>query len=219
MFSYRVKICSLFGINVRIDATWLLLAALIVWSFATSAYPQSVRGLPPGEYWAMAVATALGLMGSILFHEMAHALVARRYGIQISGITLFIFGGVAEMETEPPSARSELLMAIAGPAASMVLGLSLFALLGTSSASPAVASVLQYLGVINWTLAIFNLVPAFSLDGGRVLRAALWWWGHDLLWATRIASGFGNGFGAFLILLGLFRVITAWQAVWRSSCT
>jgi Zn-dependent protease len=97
MFSYRAKVCSLFGINVRIDATWLLLAALIVWSFATSAYPERVPGLPPGEYWAMGAATALGLFGSILFHEMAHSLVARRYGIRISGITLFIFGGVAEI--------------------------------------------------------------------------------------------------------------------------
>jgi Zn-dependent protease len=156
----------------------------------------------------MGAATALGLLGSILFHEPAHSLVARRYGIRISGITLFIFGGVAEMETEPPSAQSELFMAIAGPAASMVLGSLLLVPLGMSSSLPAITMVLRYLGVINWTVAIFNLVPAFPLDGGRVLRAWLWWWGHDLLWATRIASAFGNVFGGLLILLGVLRVVT-----------
>jgi Zn-dependent protease len=172
MFWHRVKLCTLFGFDVHIDATWLLLAVLVTWSLA-SAFPHLVPGLLAGAYLAMAVATALGLFGSIVFHEMSHALVARRYGIVIRGITLFIFGGVAELEAEPGSARGELLMAIAGPVASLLLGLLLFLLAGLWPAVPAVAGVFRYLELINWTLAIFNLVPAFPLDGGRVLRAAL----------------------------------------------
>jgi Zn-dependent protease/predicted transcriptional regulator len=156
----------------------------------------------------MAVATTLGLVGSILFHEMAHALVARRHGIAIRGITLFIFGGVAEMEAEPASARGELLMAIAGPIASLVLGFFLFFLLSIWPVRPAVAGVLWYLGLINGSLACFNLVPAFPLDGGRVLRAALWLWRGDFAWATRISTRIGSGFGFFLMLLGALRVLT-----------
>jgi Zn-dependent protease/predicted transcriptional regulator len=207
MFWHRVKLCTLFGFEVRIDATWLLLAVLVTWSLA-SAFPHLVPGLSAGAYWPMAIATALGLFGSIVFHEMSHALVARRNGILIRGITLFIFGGVAELEAEPGSARGELLMAIAGPAASLLLGLLLFLLAGLWPAQRAIAGVFWYLGLINWTLAIFNLVPAFPLDGGRVLRAALWLWRRDRDWATRIAADIGSAFAIFLMVLGLLRVVT-----------
>src|SRR5580700_5050446 len=127
-----------------------------------------------------------------------------------SGITLFIFGGVAEMHSEPTSALSEFLMALAGPVASAVLGLLFFLLFGfvASSQGPAaVAGVLWYLSCLNWTLAAFNLVPAFPLDGGRMLRAALWGWRKDLIWATSIAAGAGNIFGILLIVLGLIEVL------------
>jgi Zn-dependent protease len=159
----------------------------------------------------MAAAATIGLLFSIVFHEMAHALVARHYGMPVRGITLFIFGGVAEMEQEPPSPKSELLMAIAGPLASFVLAGVFFLLLlvaGAFDAPPAVQGTLWYMWFINAVLAIFNLVPAFPLDGGRVLRAALWLWRGDLVAATRIAAEAGNFFGILLMVFGVFGVVT-----------
>ncbi|HLH10787.1 MAG TPA: site-2 protease family protein [Methylovirgula sp.] len=203
-----------------IDASWLLLAALISWSLAQSVFPGVVPHLPPATYWWMAVAATIGFLFSIIFHEMSHSLVARHYGMPIRGITLFIFGGVAEMGGEPPSAKSEFLMAAAGPAASFVLSAVFFLLLWLGEAwrvPAALKGTLWYLGFINSLLASFNLVPAFPLDGGRMLRAALWQWRKDLLWATRIASRAGDLFGILLIVLGAFSIITGHfvSGMWR----
>lgn len=210
MFLYRIRLFSLFGFDVHVDASWLLLAVLIAWSLAAGVFPTAVPGLPPATYWWMGIAATVGLLFSIVFHEMSHSLVARRFNMPIRGITLFIFGGVAEMEGEATSPRGEFLMALAGPVASAVLGLLLFVLYdvtASASGAAAVAGVLWYLGYLNWVLAIFNLVPAFPLDGGRMLRAALWGWRGDPIWATRVAAGAGNGFGILLIVLGLLDVL------------
>ena len=210
MFFYRVRFFSLFGFDVYVDASWLLLAVLIAWSLAVGVFPSIDPGLTSAAYWSMAVVATVGLLFSIVFHEMSHAAVAQVFGMPIRGITLFIFGGVAEMHSEPTSALSEFLMALAGPVASAVLGLLFFLLFGfvASSQGPAaVAGVLWYLSCLNWTLAAFNLVPAFPLDGGRMLRAALWGWRKDLIWATSIAAGAGNIFGILLIVLGLIEVL------------
>ena len=210
MFFYRVRLFSLFGFDVYVDASWLLLAVLIVWSLAIGVFPAVVSGLTPGAYWSMAVIATIGLLFSIVFHEMSHAAVAKLFGMPIRGITLFIFGGVAEMHREPRTAVSEFLMASAGPVASAILGLLFFLLFGVvknSQGAPAVAGVLWYLSYLNWTLAVFNLVPAFPLDGGRMLRAALWWWREDLTWATWAAAGAGNIFGILLIVVGLVEVL------------
>ena len=158
----------------------------------------------------MGIVGALGLFFSVIVHEFAHSLVARRFGLHMKGITLFIFGGVAEMADEPPSARAEFFMAIAGPATSIVLGLALLgvtALGGWAGWPRPVLGVLSYLWSINLVLAAFNLLPAFPLDGGRVLRAALWGWTKRLRRATRIASWIGSGFGILLIGLGVFNII------------
>ena len=158
----------------------------------------------------MAGFATIGLLMSIILHETAHSLVARHYHVPIRGITLFIFGGVAEMTAEPNRPRDELLMAAAGPAASLLLAAIFYVLLlgATAWETPVVvAGVLWYLALINFILALFNLVPAFPLDGGRIFRAALWSWRGDLVWATRIAAGAGNLFGAFMILLGLIGVL------------
>ena len=210
MFFYRARLFSLFGFDVYVDASWLLLAVLIAWSLAVGVFPSIDAGLTSAAYWSMAVVATVGLLFSIIFHEMSHAAVAQHFGMPIRGITLFIFGGVAEMHSEPTSALSEFLMALAGPVASAVLGLLFFLLFGfvTSSQGPtAIAGVLWYLSYLNWTLAVFNLVPAFPLDGGRMLRAALWGWRKDLIWATSIAATAGNIFGILLIALGLIEVL------------
>jgi len=167
--------------------------------------------LPVTMYWWMGAAGALGLFLSVVLHELSHSLVARRHGIPMRGITLFIFGGVAEMSGEPTTPGSEFVMAIAGPAASFVLGglfFALSALARLASWPLTVTTVISYLAAINVILAVFNLMPAFPLDGGRVLRAVLWHVKGDLRWATRTSSAIGTGFGVAMIILGLVSVIS-----------
>jgi Zn-dependent protease/CBS domain-containing protein len=158
----------------------------------------------------MGVGGALGLFLSIVLHELSHSLVARHYGIPMRGITLFIFGGVAEMSDEPSRPRSEFLMAIAGPAASVAIAGVFFALaaLDKSFSWPReLAVVVDYLAIINLILAAFNLIPAFPLDGGRVLRSALWHFKGDLRWATRVSAAIGSGFGVAMIVLGVISLL------------
>jgi len=205
MFGKRIELFRLFGIPLRIDLSWFIIAAFLTWSLAESFFPSLAVGLAPATYWAMGVLGALGLFASVVLHELAHALVARRYGMSIRGITLFIFGGVAELETEPPSAKAEFMVAIAGPIASVLIAATCFLLIaapwGFSGTSIAFA-VLTYLAFINRMLVFFNMIPAFPLDGGRVLRSVLWQWKGDLPWATSITSRIGSGFGIALIALG-----------------
>lgn len=206
MFGNRIQILTLLGFKIYVDLSWLILAFLITWTLAVGFFPAVAPGLASAAYWWMGIAGALGLFASIIFHELGHSVVARHYGIPMKGITLFIFGGVAEMTKEPPSAKSEFMMAIAGPIASVFAGVFFFALYGLASAlawPPVIGLVLGYLATINIILAVFNMVPAFPLDGGRVLRAILWGVKKDLQWATRISSALGGAFGLLLVVLGI----------------
>ncbi len=210
MIGRRFTLFTLFGFRVQADASWLIIAALITWSLAAGLFPLFYPDLTPVTYWAMGVAGAFGLFVSIVFHEMSHALVGRRYGVQFEGITLWIFGGIAEMTRDADKPRTEFLMAAAGPLASFLLaGLFYLAAAGLSLAGLAitVVGVLSYLAWLNLILGVFNLVPAYPLDGGRILRSALWYRRDDVVSATRIASAFGNGFGWLLIGLGIFSFI------------
>lgn len=210
MFGKGITLFRILGFEVHVDLSWLILALLVTWSLAVGVFPHSYEGLSPAEYWSMGVAGALGLFASILFHEFCHSLVARRFGLPIKGITLFIFGGVAEMDDEPPSPKAEFFMAIAGPISSIILGIIFYAAtfpVAGSANTIAIAGVLGYLALINWVLAAFNMIPAFPLDGGRVLRAGLWHWKKDLRRATRIASRIGSGFGLFIIFFGIVNVL------------
>jgi Zn-dependent protease len=206
-----IPLFRILGFQVKLDASWLVLAVLVTWSLTAGYFPSRYHGLSGPAYLWMGVAGALGLFGSIVFHELSHSLVARRYGMRIRGITLFIFGGVAEMEDEPPTAKAEFMMAIAGPIASALLSGAFHVLgdFGVRMGIPTpVSAVLGYLVLINMLLAVFNLVPAFPLDGGRMLRAVLWGWKGDLRWATRIAANAGASFGFVLIAFGLFNIVT-----------
>ncbi len=208
---HRFTLFSLFGFKVRVDISLLFLALLVTWSLASAVFPPQLPGLDRATYWWMGVAGTIGLFFSLIFHELSHSLVARRYGLPIRGITLFIFGGVAEMSDEPPSAKAEFWMALAGPAASILLALSAWALsgLGAEAGLPEpVTAVVGYLALINAVLAVFNLVPAFPLDGGRVLRAALWWRKGDIVAATRSAARAGGAFALLLMGLGVLQVVT-----------
>ena len=211
MGGHSITLFELLGFKVRVDVSWLLLAVLVTWSLAQGLFPAWYEGFSVATYWWMAFAGMLGLVFSLIFHELSHSLVARRYGLPIKGITLFIFGGVAEMTEEPKDARTEFLMAIAGPIASFVLALAFWflAAAGVAVGLPVpVTGVLGYLAFINLLLGGFNLIPAFPLDGGRALRAALWYWRGDLRAATRTAAGAGKGFGFVLILLGVLSIVS-----------
>jgi len=211
MFGKQVRLFKLFGFTVSIDLSWVLLAVLITWSLADGVFPAMSPDLAKAEYWWMGAVGALGLFLSVVLHELSHSLVARRHGIPMRGITLFIFGGVAEMTGEPATPKSELVMAIAGPVASVVLGGSFYGLSAVAhhgSWPQGITTVISYLGAINLILAVFNMIPAFPLDGGRVLRSVLWHFKGDLGWATRISASIGAGFGVAMIVVGLVSAIT-----------
>ncbi|HSF43406.1 MAG TPA: site-2 protease family protein, partial [Thermoanaerobaculia bacterium] len=205
-FGRSIELFKVFGFPIRLDPSWFIVAVLLTWTFATNIFPPQVPGLSPPVYWGMGLAGAIGLFASVVLHELSHSVVARRFGLTIRGITLFIFGGVAEMTSEPPSPKAEFWIASAGPAASLaiaagVLGVNLIGgLLGLPAAATA---VLGYLAYANGMLALFNLIPAFPLDGGRILRSILWGWKGSLRFATRVTSRIGGWFGLSLIGLGV----------------
>lgn len=210
MFGPQTTLFRIFGIEIKLDFSWIFIAVLIAWSLASGYFPSLYEGLQITTYWWMGIVAAIGLFFSIVFHELSHSLVARRYGIPIKGITLFIFGGVAEMASEPKSARAEFMMAVAGPLASVLLCVIFYALsLITEQpiSGQALYGVLSYLAFLNGVIAVFNMVPAFPLDGGRVFRAALWQWSGDLYWATRVAAKAGALFGLLLIGLAIFYIV------------
>lgn len=209
MFSRSIAQFQLLGFRVKLDISWIFLAVLVTFSLARGLFPTQYEGLADLTYWTMAIFGAAGLFASIVLHEMSHSVVARHYGIPIRGITLFIFGGVAEMEEEPPTPKSEFLMAMAGPLASVLLSGGFYAISKFTAAiglPVPITGILEYLCLINLLLAAFNLVPAFPLDGGRALRAVMWHYKQDLLGATLIASRLGMGFGTALVALGILNI-------------
>ncbi len=211
MFKNAVEIIDIFGFKIRIDPSWLLIAALIVWSLSSSYFPNMVPGLSFYDYVALGTISMLGLFISLILHELSHSLMARQFGLKVGNITLFIFGGVAELEQEPKSPKSEFWIAIVGPAMSFflsALAAGIAAMLGTMDVSKPLTAVFEYLAFINFILAAFNLVPAFPLDGGRIFRAALWRYKGDIFPATKIASSFGSAFGFLLIVSGIFSVFS-----------
>ena len=207
MFSRSFKLMTLLGFEVKIDPSWFLIAALITWSLAAGYFPIAVPGATSTAHIVMALIAMFLFFASLILHELAHAIVAKRFDMDIKGITLFLFGGVAELAAEPETARSELWMALAGPAMSIALALAFWFTGGVAAAfglPEALLAVFAYLALINLVLALFNLLPAFPLDGGRVLRALLWKRRGDLLEATRLASVSGTVFAWLLIGLGVF---------------
>jgi Zn-dependent protease/CBS domain-containing protein len=211
MFGKQTRLFKLMGFEVKVDPSWIIIAVLIAWSLSTGFFPSRFHNYSTQTYWLMGFAGAIGLFISIIAHEFSHSLVARKYGLPIRGITLFLFGGVAEMEKEPQTPKAEFMMAIVGPVASVLIAIAFYTLyyFGLRLGVPyQVTGVIYYLAMINSMLAGFNMLPAFPLDGGRILRSILWHFKGDLKWATRIASGIGSFFGLFLIFVGVFDVIT-----------
>lgn len=204
------------GVKIGINWSWAIVFALIVWSLASAVFPEQNPGLSKATYVVMAFAAALLFFGSLLLHELGHAVQARREGVEIDGITLWLFGGVARFKHGFPSAGAEFRIAVAGPLVTAVLGGAFVALAGFAQLPEAVDGPAAWLGYINLLLLGFNLLPALPLDGGRVLRAALWAGKRDFAWATSIAADIGRGF-AFLMIAGgvaLFILQGAFGGAW-----
>jgi Zn-dependent protease len=190
------------GVEVRLNWSLIAVFALIAWSLAEGVFPSQNPGLSHGTYIAMAIVAAVLFLASVLLHELGHSWVARREGIEVDSITLWLFGGVSQLKGRFTSAGAEFRVAISGPLVSIVLGV-LFVLIALAHPPSSVDGVAAWLGYINLILAVFNLLPASPLDGGRVLHAALWRAKGDFAWATRVASEVGQGFGYLFIALGL----------------
>ena len=201
------RIGSVLGFEIRLDASWFIIFFLVLWTLSAGVFPAAAPGQTTTAHVIMGVSGTLLFFASLLLHEISHSVVARAKGIPMRGITLFLFGGLAHTSREPDTAEDELQIAGVGPLVSFLLG-ALFlgmAALGRAGAwSPAIHEVAQYLGFINIALAVFNLLPGYPLDGGRVFRALAWKKTGDLARATRWATTGGRWIGLALIVLGVF---------------
>ena len=204
-FGKGLRIGRIGGVTISIDYSWFVIFALFVFLLGSAYLPVVAPGIWRGWYWVAAVCTTLLFFLSVVVHEMAHSVVARHEGIPVNNITLFLFGGVSQMEDEPGTPSDEFRMAIAGPLASVGVAVVFFVLtLGAAAFhSRIIYASFTYLWFINLALAIFNLIPAYPMDGGRVFRAIVWGATHDFRRATFIASVTGQTFGWILIVLGV----------------
>jgi Zn-dependent protease/CBS domain-containing protein len=202
----RIQIARVMGIPIYVHFSWVIIFGLIVWTLSTGYFPAQYPDLPASSYWAKGLVASLLFFTSILLHELGHALVALRHGLRTRSITLFIFGGVAQLEKDPKDGRAEFWMAAAGPVVSLALAGLFYMCAALPFVGPSAAAVAKYLALINLVLALFNLVPAFPMDGGRLLRGALWG-PLGKARATRIASGAGTFFAFFLMFAGVFSLL------------
>jgi len=202
-----VPLGRILGIPIRLDYSWFLVLALLTWALAGSYFPAEYAGWPPALYWLMGALTALAFFASLLLHELGHSVVALHYKVPVRSITLMVFGGVAQIGGEPPSAKAELRIAIAGPLVSFALAFAFYALEPLLAGAEPLLGMTRYLALMNLLVGVFNLVPGYPLDGGRVLRAAVWAVTRDLQRATLLAANVGRGFGFAFMLLGLWQVL------------
>ncbi len=199
------KIGSFMGIPIRVHFTWLIVFGLITWSLSTFYFPDAAPELPTVSYWLKGVAASLLLFASVTLHELAHSVVARRYNLSIESITLFIFGGVAQTRGEPPHPKAEFRIAVAGPLSSLFLSALFY--YAALHAAGGMRALFSYLAQINLILGIFNLIPGFPMDGGRMLRSFLWKRKKNYFHATHKTSGIGQKIAMLFIFLGVFSLL------------
>jgi Zn-dependent protease/predicted transcriptional regulator len=219
-----VHIGRIFGINIQVDWSWIFIFLLVTWSLAIGLFPSWHPDWGPALSWAVALSASILFFASVLVHELAHSLVAKAKGLPVRRITLFLFGGVSNIEREPPSPKAEFIITIVGPITSIALGaffllLSRFSIGGLSTVPPEspemvsqlnpLSTLLLWLGSINILVGIFNLIPGFPLDGGRVLRSLLWMATGSLRKATRWASGTGQAIAWIFIVSGVVMIFGA----------
>jgi Zn-dependent protease/predicted transcriptional regulator len=204
-----IDLFKIAGIQIAVDYSWLVIFLLVLWSLSAGYFPQYYPGYRAFEYWSVGLVATLLFFASVLIHELSHSLVANRLGQQVRRITLFIFGGMAHLTREPKNGRTEFLIAVVGPLTSLALG-GIFWLIGIQLKALVVAplwtAVFDYLAFINVALGVFNLLPGFPLDGGRLLRSILWMRSGDLRSATARAANWGSGIAVGLMLLGALQI-------------
>lgn len=202
----RLYLFTIKGIPIKVDASWIIIFLLVTWTLSTGYYPMTMKGLATPLYYLLGAFTALLLFGSILLHELSHSLVALKMGLPIHEITLFIFGGVAQMGEEPDDPIDQFKIAIAGPLMSLLLALislGLYFVFRGVNTMPVFRSLFQYLAIINFMIMLFNMAPGLPLDGGRIFMALLWKITGNLEKSALVASWTGRGFGVFMALTGV----------------
>ncbi|MFQ3549077.1 MAG: site-2 protease family protein [Armatimonadota bacterium] len=203
------RLGKILGFDINVDLSWLLIFGLVVFTLSHGYFPQLYPGFDIATNWSVAILAALLLFASVLLHELGHSVVSRYFETPVNGITLFLFGGVAQVSDEAKCPKEEFWVGIAGPFVSFVLA-ALFYILSAVGMifffPKPITAIFSYLGVINVALAVFNLIPGFPLDGGRILRSAIWSFTGNLAKATKYASSVGNAFGYFLMFLGLIQI-------------
>jgi len=208
MLRASIKLFKIFGIEIRLDYSWFIIFALLIYYFGFSYLPAFLPNLNKGLIAIITVITVLLFFFSILFHEVSHSVVAKKKGIKVSRISLFIFGGMSEIEKEPDQPITELLMSLAGPIASFVIS-GVFAIIWFFTRNISAISIhAGYLTLTNLILGIFNLLPGYPLDGGRVLRSIIWKATNNLKKATFIASTVGRIIGFLMIAVGIYFIFT-----------
>lgn len=204
-----IRIFRIAGIDIYINFSWIIILVFLTFSLATGWFAALYPGWATATYWLVSFIAAILLFGSVLLHELAHSFVARARGLPVKSIVLFIFGGVSNIEREPGSPGVEFQMAFVGPLTSLVIGVICYLLLlAMRGSNSPIAAILGYLAVTNILLGIFNLIPGFPLDGGRVLRSIIWRISGNLVTATRVATVVGQVIAYLFILIGIFFFFT-----------
>ena len=206
----RLHLFDVAGIKITVDYSWLIIFVLVIWSLSAGYFPFHFPDYGWRLYWFAGLIATILFFASIVIHELAHSLTALGAGLKIPEITLFLFGGVAHLSEEPSNPKLELKIAIAGPLASFALAAIFWAIQGALAGKvpTLMVAVFEYLAWINMALGVFNLVPGYPLDGGRILRALIWWKTGSMTVATKWASDVGKGFAWALIILGVFRIFS-----------
>jgi len=204
--SGSLKIATIMGIPIRVHFSWLIVFGIITWSLSTFYFPKAAPSLTVRSYWISGAVAALLLFVSVAIHELSHSFIARRYKVPISGITLFIFGGISHMKSEPSGPRAEFNIAIAGPLSSFFLSAVFFAVY-RMAVNEIVGALFYYLVQLNLMLGLFNLIPGFPMDGGRVVRAYVWNKTKDFFYATRKAARYGQKSALLITFFGFFLII------------
>jgi Zn-dependent protease len=213
MLRSGIPIGKVFGISLKLHYSWFFIFALVTWALAGSYFPSTYPSWSLSARIIAGVITSFLFFGSVLAHELMHSIVSQRQGIPVQSITLFIFGGVSQITEEPKQPKDEFRMAIAGPLTSLLIGGILFGVYfawhGTDSFPVQFITAIAYwLGYINLVLGVFNLIPGFPLDGGRVFRSLLWWRSGNLRSATKVASNIGRIVGFLFIFVGIWLIFT-----------
>ena len=207
MTRHNIPLGRIFGIPIGLDYSWFVIFALLTWMLATSYFPAEFKNWPALLYWMVGAVTAIMLFVSVLLHELGHSVVALRYKVPVRSITLFLFGGVAQIGAEPPSAIAEFFIASAGPLVSLILAILFYAVQPLVAGIEPLLGLAKYLAYINLALVLFNLIPGYPLDGGRVFRAIVWAATGNMRRATLIAANVGRFFAFLFIFFGVWQML------------